>query len=103
MVTSGFKRDEDQRQKGNFLFEFLLVGFELFTKRTYFCIISETLVRKKNMEGSYVTRTHWFRDFPGGPWLRFTFQAQGSVCSIPGQGTKFPHALLPKNKTDTIL
>ena len=36
-------------------------------------------------------------DFPGGPGLRPVFQCRGAGL-IPGQGTKFPHALRPKNQ-----
>ena len=31
-------------------------------------------------------------------WLRFLLPMQGSVCSIPDQGTKIPHAWQPKKK-----
>ena len=47
------------------------------------------------------------RDFPGGPVVEtLPSRAQG-VSSIPGQGTKIPHASWPKNqnmkKTEVIL
>ena len=33
------------------------------------------------------------RDFPGGPGLRFHAASGGGAGSIPGQGTKIPHAV----------
>ena len=34
-----------------------------------------------------------FRDFPGGPVVKNLLCNAGDVGSIPGQGTKIPHAL----------
>ena len=33
------------------------------------------------------------RDFPGGPVVKDPPSSAGDVGSIPGQGTKIPHAL----------
>ena len=33
-----------------------------------------------------------FKDFPGGPGLKNSLCNAGDVGSIPGQGTKIPHA-----------
>ena len=45
------------------------------------------------------------RDIPGGPVVKTLPSNAGSKGSIPGQGTKIPHALWPKsqNKTEAIL
>ena len=32
-------------------------------------------------------------DFPGGPGVRIHVAAQGNAGSIPGRGTKIPHAV----------
>ena len=34
-----------------------------------------------------------FKDFPGGPGLKNSLCNAGDVGSIPGQGTKIPHAM----------
>ena len=40
----------------------------------------------------------WLKDFPGGPVAKTSpSSAGGWAGSIPGQGTKIPHALWPKN------
>ena len=31
-------------------------------------------------------------DFPGGPVVKNPLSNAGDTCSIPGQGTKIPHA-----------
>ena len=38
------------------------------------------------------------RDFPGGPVVKTLSSNAGGVGSIPGQGTKIPHASQPKNQ-----
>ena len=37
-------------------------------------------------------------DFPGGPEVKTSPSISGGVGSIPGQGTKIPHASQPKNQ-----
>ena len=37
-------------------------------------------------------------DFPGDTVVKTSPSNAGSACSIPGQGTKIPHALGPKNQ-----
>ena len=37
-------------------------------------------------------------DFPGGPGVKSPDCHAGDAGSIPGQGTKIPHALCPKNE-----
>ena len=36
----------------------------------------------------------WLRDFPGGPVVKNLPCSAGDTGSIPGQGTKIPHAAL---------
>ena len=46
------------------------------------------------------------RDFPGGPLVKILHFNARDVGSIPGQGTKIPHALRAKKskyKTEAIL
>ena len=44
-------------------------------------------------------RKDWsFGDFPGSPWLGLRTSSAGGACSIPGQGTKIPHAIKNQNK-----
>ena len=38
------------------------------------------------------------RDFPGGPVFNILPSSEGVAGSIPGQGTKIPHVLQPKNQ-----
>ena len=38
------------------------------------------------------------RDFPGGPVVETLHSNAGGVGSIPGGGTKIPHASRPKNQ-----
>ena len=38
------------------------------------------------------------RDFPGGPVVKTLPSKAGGVGSIPGQGTKIPHASQPKKQ-----
>ena len=38
------------------------------------------------------------REFPGGPVVKISPSNAWSVCSIPGQGAKIPHAPQPKKK-----
>ena len=37
-------------------------------------------------------------DFPGGPVVKISPSSAGGVGSIPGRGTKIPHALRPKTQ-----
>ena len=37
-------------------------------------------------------------DFPGGPLVKTLPSNAGGVGSVPGQGTKIPHASSPKNQ-----
>ena len=37
-------------------------------------------------------------DFPGDPLVKTSPSNAGGACSIPGRGTKIPHALGPKNQ-----
>ena len=43
-----------------------------------------------------------FRDFPGGPVVKTSPSNAGGAGSIPGWGTKIPHALGPKKKNQNI-
>ena len=38
------------------------------------------------------------RDFPGGPVVRLGASTARSTVSVPGQGTKIPHAVQPGQK-----
>ena len=40
------------------------------------------------------------REFPGGPVVKISPSNAWSVCSIPGQGAKIPHAPQPKKKKE---
>ena len=42
-----------------------------------------------------------YRDFPSGPMIKTLSSKTGGVGSIPGQESKFPHALQPKKKKKT--
>ena len=42
-------------------------------------------------------------DFPGGPVIKTSPSNAGGVGSTPGQGTKIPHSLGPKHKTEAVL
>ena len=39
------------------------------------------------------------KDFPGDPVVETSPSSAGSVGSIPGQGTKIPHAFQPENQS----
>ena len=39
-------------------------------------------------------------DFPGGQWLRLHTSNAGGTSSIPGWGTKIPHAMRHSQKTE---
>ena len=43
-------------------------------------------------EVNYLGKTHEERDFPGGPVVKNPPSNAGDVGSIPGWGTKIPHA-----------
>ena len=43
-------------------------------------------------------KTREDRDFPGGPVVKTLPSSSGSAGSIPGQGSKIPHASWPKNQ-----
>ena len=40
----------------------------------------------------FISKNYSFRDFPGGPAVKNLPYNAGDVGSIPGQGTKIPHA-----------
>ena len=44
------------------------------------------------------SKVHGDRDFPGGPVVRTSPSSAGDVGSIPGKGTKIPHASRPKDQ-----
>ena len=44
---------------------------------------------------------HWAGEFPGGPVVKNPPSYSGDTGSIPGQGTKIPHAESPSTATKT--
>ena len=53
------------------------------------------------MKGQKVIR-RVSRDLPGSPWLRLHASNAGGVGSIPGQGTKIPHAVWHSQKKKKV-
>ena len=45
------------------------------------CMLTDEWIKKK-----------WYRDFPGGPVVKNPPSNEGDTSSIPGRGTKIPHA-----------
>ena len=55
------------------------------------CLLNSVInvsITKSEKVGSYM-----HRDFPGGPLIKNPPSNAGDVGSIPGQGTKIPHAV----------
>ena len=48
----------------------------------------------------YTEETQRYRHFPGSPVVKTSPSSAGGVGSIPGQGTKIPHASRPKHQTE---
>ena len=52
----------------------------------------------QGMRAVHTVKNLALRDFPGGPVVKTLPSNAGGVGSIPGLGTKIPHASQPKNQ-----
>ena len=60
----------------------------------------------RDKQGHFITIKSQLRDFPGGEVVKNTPSNAGDVGSIPGQGTRFPHAagqLSPRTATTELV
>ena len=78
--------------------------FDLFSQKQFFlnvCSVFQLL-----SFNSHLSRSSQGWEFPGGPVVKTSPSNAGGAGSIPGWGTKIPHALRPKNqniKTEAVL